>query len=311
VGSLVDSYGFKPDGLIKKTLNVKYKGVNHHIVSYYNLEDVKRGSYTRPGFDRVLADIHPREELMTHHFKFNAVDAEDDLTAAAIDPYHGQPVMPIQNSSMYNQSPPLHVYPSEQALAPTHEVAFAHMNNPAMSQSPHATISAGCTPADYYQFTYSQPASQYLGPDMVDGLSHGHSRGDNRVDSVIGSHQPHFKSELSDMQEMPAFSSTSSDTASVAALSHSQPLTPSADPFAVHSAGPIYEHIDGSANWSLAASTYHEPLSMPQTKRRQTAPIMTFNQLSPALARTLMNYNQHLHHFSPLLPSGGGGNFSA
>jgi hypothetical protein len=55
--------------LIKKTLNVKYKGVNHHIVSYYNLEDVKSCKYTRPQFDLNLHGCTPRAELMNNNYK--------------------------------------------------------------------------------------------------------------------------------------------------------------------------------------------------------------------------------------------------
>ncbi|KAE9975195.1 hypothetical protein EG328_003419 [Venturia inaequalis] len=65
VGSLVDSYGFKPGGLIKKTLNVKFNNVNHHIVSYYSLDDVKAGAYVRPVVDPQLAHVKPRPELIT------------------------------------------------------------------------------------------------------------------------------------------------------------------------------------------------------------------------------------------------------
>ncbi|KAI1757459.1 Gti1/Pac2 family-domain-containing protein [Xylaria castorea] len=41
IGSLVDSYQFKEDGLIKKTISVTHKGVQHHLVSYYSLEDIR------------------------------------------------------------------------------------------------------------------------------------------------------------------------------------------------------------------------------------------------------------------------------
>lgn len=40
IGSLIDSYPFKNDGLINKTINVSFQGVPHHLVSYYNVNDV-------------------------------------------------------------------------------------------------------------------------------------------------------------------------------------------------------------------------------------------------------------------------------
>ncbi|KAK4163409.1 Gti1/Pac2 family-domain-containing protein [Cladorrhinum sp. PSN259] len=44
VGSLLESYDFKENGLIKKTLAVKIDGKTHHIVSYYNPLEVAHGT---------------------------------------------------------------------------------------------------------------------------------------------------------------------------------------------------------------------------------------------------------------------------
>ncbi|KAL6864354.1 Gti1/Pac2 family domain-containing protein [Trichoderma novae-zelandiae] len=41
VGSLTDSYDFKGDGLVKKTISINYRGVPHHLVSYYDLDEVR------------------------------------------------------------------------------------------------------------------------------------------------------------------------------------------------------------------------------------------------------------------------------
>lgn len=64
-GSLIDSYEFKEGGLMKKTISVKYQGTNHHIISYYTLEDVVHGKLKRPCDDPDLRDIQPRPELLT------------------------------------------------------------------------------------------------------------------------------------------------------------------------------------------------------------------------------------------------------
>jgi hypothetical protein len=90
---LVDSYGFKPNGLIKKTLNVKYKGVNHHIVSYYSLNDVKAMKCTRPQFDLNIQSIIPRRELMDNQFKAG-FDSED------MDPFQESSQQPVVPPSM-------------------------------------------------------------------------------------------------------------------------------------------------------------------------------------------------------------------
>lgn len=48
VGSLQDSYAFKPGGLIKKTCTVKARGEKWHLISYYTVEDAKASMLHRP-----------------------------------------------------------------------------------------------------------------------------------------------------------------------------------------------------------------------------------------------------------------------
>ncbi|KAF5248332.1 hypothetical protein FANTH_5961 [Fusarium anthophilum] len=64
VGSLVDSYDFKEQGLVKKTISISYQGVPHHLVSYYNVEDVKAGLLSGPADDPRLRGVVPRSELV-------------------------------------------------------------------------------------------------------------------------------------------------------------------------------------------------------------------------------------------------------
>ncbi|ODV90294.1 hypothetical protein CANCADRAFT_104830 [Tortispora caseinolytica NRRL Y-17796] len=63
VGSLVDSYGFKEGGLIKKTLSVTINDVHHHLVSYYRPEDVVNGSLKCPSDFPYLKELHISPEL--------------------------------------------------------------------------------------------------------------------------------------------------------------------------------------------------------------------------------------------------------
>jgi hypothetical protein len=65
VGSLVDSYDFKPGGLIKKTISITYQGVPHHLVSYYSVEDVRSGRLVAPSLHPVFRGTIPRTELLT------------------------------------------------------------------------------------------------------------------------------------------------------------------------------------------------------------------------------------------------------
>lgn len=63
IGSLVDSYGFRADGLVKKTMSISINGISHHMVSYYKVDDVKHNALARPMQDPRLQHISIRPEL--------------------------------------------------------------------------------------------------------------------------------------------------------------------------------------------------------------------------------------------------------
>ncbi|KAL0947952.1 hypothetical protein HGRIS_010581 [Hohenbuehelia grisea] len=70
VGSLTNSYKFKPDGLMKKTFSLSIGGVAQHLISYYKVEDVENGRLRSPSSLPELAslDISP-EYLDKTHFR--------------------------------------------------------------------------------------------------------------------------------------------------------------------------------------------------------------------------------------------------
>ena len=91
IGSLVDSYGFRPDGLVKKTMSIAINGVSHHLVSYYKVDDVKKSILRRPIEEPRLQGITVRPELyMKQNFR---TPVEDGETYMGMDPnaYHQQP----------------------------------------------------------------------------------------------------------------------------------------------------------------------------------------------------------------------------
>ena len=75
VGSLVDSYEFKENGLLKKTMTVTINNVQHHLVSYYSLDDAKHHLET-PRDDPRLKDMPLRDELL-HQPKFKFPNFDD------------------------------------------------------------------------------------------------------------------------------------------------------------------------------------------------------------------------------------------
>jgi hypothetical protein len=70
VGSLVDSYKFKTNGLVKKTISILWNGVPHHLVSYYNCSDVTHGRLLRPSQHPSFVSLTPRSALvMSQNFR--------------------------------------------------------------------------------------------------------------------------------------------------------------------------------------------------------------------------------------------------
>lgn len=125
IGSLIDSYGFKVNGLVKKTMSVTVQGVTHHLVSYYNVEDVMAGNLRTPAQTETLQYIRPRPELTSKQsFRSPIEDAEDvsELNGQASYPYrmghgydYGKPpqtqyYMPQPYPPMAGQ-PPMAQYP--------------------------------------------------------------------------------------------------------------------------------------------------------------------------------------------------------
>jgi hypothetical protein len=93
IGSLIDSYGFKEEGLVKKTVSVTVGGVSHHLVSYYTVADVMNNKFTTPSKDPRFQHITPRPDLITkQNFRtpideVDSMDRMDDRSVYANYPY--------------------------------------------------------------------------------------------------------------------------------------------------------------------------------------------------------------------------------
>jgi hypothetical protein len=98
IGSLVDSYGFRPDGLVKKTMSISINGISHHMVSYYKVDDVKSNTLPRPVNDPRLQGITVRPDL---YLKQNFRAPVEETEHYAIDGHmhaHPQMMYSMQNS---------------------------------------------------------------------------------------------------------------------------------------------------------------------------------------------------------------------
>ena len=62
-GSLIDSYSFKVDGLVKKTVAVTVGSCTLRLVCYYTASDILNGNLLAPSADTNLLWITPRNEI--------------------------------------------------------------------------------------------------------------------------------------------------------------------------------------------------------------------------------------------------------
>lgn len=62
-GSLIDSYHFRENGLMKKTISVRLGESCWRLVSYYQVGDVTSGGLQRPFEDERLWSVRPNEDL--------------------------------------------------------------------------------------------------------------------------------------------------------------------------------------------------------------------------------------------------------
>ncbi|KAG6006057.1 hypothetical protein E4U21_007417 [Claviceps maximensis] len=147
VGSLVDSYPFKKDGLIKKTISITHQGVPHHMVSYYSVSDVVSGRLTAPSRHPSTRGIIPRTELiMSQNFR------------APIDEIEYGPEERGGPPTMFATLPIAHDFcngPDNMLQRAMTLPSFTHMPAP----HTYGASSYGFNPHHNYTTTISQPLS--------------------------------------------------------------------------------------------------------------------------------------------------------
>ncbi|KAI1203191.1 Gti1/Pac2 family-domain-containing protein [Nemania serpens] len=129
IGSLVDSYQFKENGLIKKTISVQHKGVHHHLVSYYSLDDIKDNVLKMVTETEGLQQIIPRGTLIASS-NFRA--PIDDNEYGNMDYTNGMPhrSLSIPATQPYGHPPPWgspqYVHGSSYSMPQTLQPPTAH-----------------------------------------------------------------------------------------------------------------------------------------------------------------------------------------
>ncbi|KAI0440848.1 Gti1/Pac2 family-domain-containing protein [Xylaria telfairii] len=141
IGSLVDSYQFKENGLIKKTISVEHNGVYHHLVSYYSLDDIKNGRLQTVRSQPMLHGISPRYALV-HRGNFRA--PVDDTDFNVMDTRQLLPIgTPMEYALLQNlQVRPISMQPGQPYVHPQawNPAQYGHSPGYTLPQMPQAQM---------------------------------------------------------------------------------------------------------------------------------------------------------------------------
>lgn len=216
VGSLVDSYEFKDGGLLKKTMTVTVNGVQHHLVSYYSLEDAKYSLRT-PRDDPQLKDILLRDELVNQpKFKVQNYDDAGDGAFDQVDsPQTPYPYLRGSLQTMGSYTSPTHSHFSQQDQSPSvyypaYNPYGSHVHTPT-SMSNVGFTSMPATPAAYTPII-SAPTAYPQFPHQTQHQNHQQqiqAQPQRRSSShafVKSEPQSHYHSQL---QQQPQYQSSS------------------------------------------------------------------------------------------------------
>lgn len=165
IGSLIDSYGFKENGLVKKTMSVTVQGVTHHLVSYYNVQDVINGSLRSPSQTENLQYIRPRLELTAKQsFRSPIEETDETVDGARNDPAQaaygyrqglmgptGYPMPPNTYYMQNPQYPPSNYHPATSGAPygvgiPPHNYLGQPVSNPSHKAGDYDPFTASSAP---------------------------------------------------------------------------------------------------------------------------------------------------------------------
>ncbi|RKF82627.1 Global transcription regulator sge1 [Golovinomyces cichoracearum] len=104
IGSLVDSYGFKEEGLVKKTVSVTVGPVSHHLVSYYTVADVMNNKLITPSKDPRFQHIVPRQDLISKQNFRTPIDEVDTMDRVVERSVYSYPYPSRSSYEMTNQA---------------------------------------------------------------------------------------------------------------------------------------------------------------------------------------------------------------
>ncbi|KAK5069355.1 Global transcription regulator sge1 [Lithohypha guttulata] len=154
IGSLVSSYSFKASGLVKKTMSVAVHDALYHLVSYYNVEDVRAGRLHTPSRTEALKCVRPRPALYSEqNFR-----APIEIVEAVHEPPHQ--VLP---SNKYNRPTCTDYLPQQYPPTVARPVTIPQNPSSLLSRSPPIPQPMLHTnQQDWVQLDYRQYSTNFL-----------------------------------------------------------------------------------------------------------------------------------------------------
>jgi Gti1/Pac2 family transcription factor len=262
IGSLVDSYGFKADGLVKKTMSVTVQGVTHHLVSYYGVNDVLNSQLRTPSQTESLNYVRPRMELTSKQSFRSPLEETEDLEGfrehyMAVQPSYGYRTHLVAQPGYLPPSGPYygHVYPPVSG----HPISTTgyHAGTPALSRNYMPTTmsngQAGHRADDYGHYpppTFSRPYEPMSSTSLASHPTMSSSAAPPVSSGLQVHHQPHPLSLYSHASSVPVRKSSTSGSISM------EPRAPTSYPrstygFSNHSGQPP---ADADGHHSMHAS---------------------------------------------------------
>jgi len=318
IGSLVDSYGFRPDGLVKKTMSISVNGISHHMVSYYKVDDVKNNALPRPLSDPRLANISVRPEL---YLKQNFRAPVEETEHYAIDgQMHAHPQMMYSSMAagaygvrpgqyFGQQYPPCALQPTSAAsmyggmtgtswgMQPTTTSAMPYSAHPVYAHStyadPYYKHGAGQAGAPAVKPEESPAQTSTYGAQYASSYPSMQRPGTQGTPSMHASAYPtpvHQGSStfgsISAHSSRPSYGSATemNGTSSNGQVQHSYPGAAASQSYAVRS--PPQNYALHSSSSSAVAPSPHPSIKSPLSVTHATTPSISMSGADP---------NAHLH----------------
>ncbi|KAI9826231.1 MAG: hypothetical protein M1819_007398 [Sarea resinae] len=148
IGSLVDSYGFKDGGLVKKTMSVNVQGVHHHLVSYYKVEDVLNNDLETPSQSNLLRYTKPRPELTSRqNFRAPLDDVDEGLDTQLDGPHNPYGYLDRGGFERNTASVLGHDYHPQQQTSASHSGFYQGLDHvPYSSSTSHHSLTSSSYP---------------------------------------------------------------------------------------------------------------------------------------------------------------------